>query len=126
MLCFCACSRGHAEAEIVHVVSLVNLIATPSQYDGKWVAVQGFLDVREDEAVVFLTKHDWAYSNAANAVWLRKGGISDERWRSADGKWITVRGLFDEEEGFGSFTGTIVEVDRLEVPLPAEHDLGSQ
>lgn len=120
--CFSFPCFGDDDEVIVHVVSLVNLIATPSAYNGKWVSIQGVVEVSSrGEPAVFLTADDATYGNLANAICLSKEGVPDDRWHSASGRWFGIRGMFDGDDRChaGLFAGTIREIDRLEALAPS-------
>lgn len=115
-LCSCSLTSASEDDSVVHVTSLVNLIATPSEYDDTWVSVQGVVSVRPEGQAVFLSADDAAYGNLSNGVWLVKGSFSDDALRSLDGQWVGIRGIFDEDARghAGLFAGTIREIDRLD------------
>jgi hypothetical protein len=113
--------RDTTKGEEVHVVSLINLIATPAQYDGRWVSVQGVVEVSSDgEPALFLTVDDAAYGNVPNAICIATDGSPDGRWPVEGGEWVGIRGVFDSSNRchFGLFAGTIRDIDRFE-PLTA-------
>jgi hypothetical protein len=55
-------------------VSLVQLIATPSMFEGRRVIVQGFCRQGFEERSLYLHREDAEFLNLANAVWLETTG----------------------------------------------------
>jgi len=51
-------------------VSLINLIATPEQYDGKLVRVIGVGEVKFESNGLYFSKDDYKKVITKNAVWL--------------------------------------------------------
>ena len=122
-----ACSSKDNE-EIVHVVSMVSLIANPSQYHGQWVSVQGVVELSSGgEPAVFLSFAHAAHGDVSSGICLSKLGVADELWQLADGEWAGIRGVFDADDRChaGLYAGTIREIDRLEA-LPPNSEVAVQ
>src|SRR5262245_34650610 len=92
-------------------LSLVQLIATPERYDGKFVRVWGYVRLEHEGSAVYLHKEDFERSLSRNGLWLtgpEQGEVSD--------CYALVEGRFDARNKghLGLWSGAIDRVSRLE------------
>ena len=105
-------------------VSLIQLIATPEDFNGKKVRVSGFLHVKFEDSVLYLSKDHADHIMGRNGLWIDYSQNIDtfpediEDIIYFDGKAVTLEGIFifEDEMGHGHFglnSGMISETDRI-------------
>lgn len=104
----------------VKKVSLINLIATPESYHGKWVRVEGVCNFEFEGNALYLTKDDLRHCICKNAVWLEPDmealNLSDGTLAlKFNGRFVLVEGVFDKNHHghMGLFSGAIKNVTRI-------------
>jgi hypothetical protein len=104
--------------EIQHV-SLINLIATPERYHGKWVGVVGIANFEFEGDALYLSPSDYNFVTK-NAVWLSINEAVlkvDESTLARDfnGLYVLVEGIYDmNNHGHGGlFSGAITNITRI-------------
>jgi hypothetical protein len=110
-------SSGHLA---VQDVSLINLIATPEKYDGKWVRVEGVCSFEFEGNALFLSREDRKYGFTKNAIWAAYETLGAEPYDLAfmakfNGRHVLVEGRFDAHHGghLGLFSGALTNVNRI-------------
>ena len=101
----------------LHRVSLIRVIANPSEYDGEHIRVVGYLAGAgfDNAPGVFVSECDGRNGILSNAVDLT---VSDSTIRGMFGKYVIVSGLYHAPPPHGDFNGYIDHI--LEVkPLNA-------
>lgn len=95
-------------------VSLVQLIANPNEYDGKFVRVIGFVSVEFEGTAVYLHQEDFKYDITQNAIWLE---MDFERNKKLNQRYVLIEGTFDADHNGhkGLFSGSIKDIKRLQV-----------
>jgi hypothetical protein len=95
-------------------VSLVQLIANPQEYDGKFVRVIGFVSVEHEGTAVYLHQEDYKYDITENAVWL---DIDFQRNKKFDQRYALIEGTFDAKHSGHKrlFSGSLKDVKRLQL-----------
>lgn len=105
----------------IEYVSLINLIATPEKYNGKWVRVIGAAKFEFEGNGLFLSKSDYDYKVVnKNAVWLSPDTEAlkvDESTlaKEFNGLHVLVEGIYDMNDNgqMGSYSGAITTVTRI-------------
>jgi len=77
------------------VVSMIQLIAHPEEYDGMVVRVQGFYSCRYEESRLYLSQDDRKYYNSSNSLWISDKGADKFVGTKYHGKYIEIVGTFD-------------------------------
>ena len=97
-------------------VSLVQLIANPSEFHRKVVRVIGFCRLEFEGNALYLHREDFERGIAKNAVWLRLGWPVPESRRPLSDEYVLVEATFDAEAKghMGSFSGELVDITRME------------
>lgn len=105
---------GWACAQAVDV-SLVSLIATPKEFDGKHVRVIGYVRLEFEGDSIYLHKEDSQRRIAKNGLWLDIDGRADQKAR-VNNRYAIVEGVFsmDEKGHFGMWSGSIKNINRLD------------
>jgi hypothetical protein len=115
----CACSRytpSYGEARRGwgcqdEYVSLINLVATPERYDGKYVSVLGYVSLEFEGSAIYLDREDMRRCLTKNAIWLNvELGTNiprEELYRRFHGKCCLVEGRFNAQDKghLGLFSG---------------------
>jgi hypothetical protein len=97
-------------------VSLVQLIANPSEFHRMAVRVVGFCRLEFEGNTLYLHREDFDRGIAKNAVWLRVGWPVPESRRPLSDEYVLVEATFDAE-GKGhmrSFSGELIDITRME------------
>ena len=97
-------------------VSIVQLIATPTAFDGKLVRVIGFIHLEFEGNELYLHKEDDTHSIYINGIWV---DLPRERMRasmSLNLSYVAITGTFDStHRGHnGSTSGTITKIQNIE------------
>jgi hypothetical protein len=66
-------SRGGPKAPYGEKVSMIQLIANPEKYDGKLIAVVGYLQLKFEDNELFLHEEDYKHYITKNAIWVSVG-----------------------------------------------------
>jgi hypothetical protein len=103
-------------------VSLIQLIARPSDYDGRAVRVIGFARLEFEGQGLFLHREDDTQYLATNAVWVDVE-LRPE-FTALNGRYVIVEGVFEAKNmgHSGAFRGALHHVSRYD-PWPSRADL---
>jgi hypothetical protein len=90
-------------------VSVVALLADPSQYDGQRLQVEGFLNLQFEGNALYLDKAEFEADLSRNAVWIDLPRGFDKRL------YATVDGVFvaSGRGHLGAYSGTITDIGRI-------------
>lgn len=99
----------------VPYVSLIQLIANPEKFHGKYVRVVGFVNLEFEGDAIYLHEDDYKYGLTKNGLWLTLSGEQDIR--KFDRKYVLVQGTFNaKDQGHGDlFSGAVENIKRFEV-----------
>ena len=99
-------TRSRSDDRRLHRVSLIRVIANPSEYDGEHIRVVGYLAGAgpDDAPGVFVSESDGRNGILSNAVDLTVG---DSTIRGMFGKYVIVSGLYHAPPPQGDFNGYI-------------------
>ena len=105
--------NGSTNAQQPTSASLVQLIANPTAYDGKFVRVIGFASVKFEGTAVYLHQDDYKYHITKNGLWL---AIDSEQQQKFDQRYVLIEGTFDAESfgHRGLYSGAIRDIKRLQ------------
>jgi hypothetical protein len=101
-------------------VSLIQLIATPTTFDGKRISLVGYVVLEADHNAVYLSESDARYGIARNALWLDVPAVGEDDRVRLHEKYVLIEGRFNarrrgHRELFG---GTIEQIGRFEPVEP--------
>jgi hypothetical protein len=103
----------------IQYVSLINLIATPEKYHGKWVGVVGIANFEFEGDALYLSQSDYRFVTK-NAVWLspNKAVLKVDESTLAkefNGLYVLVEGIYDMNDHghMGLFSGAITNITRI-------------
>lgn len=117
-LCLVACAlAGAALAQQPADVSMVQLIANPSAFNGKLIRVTGFLRLEFEGNELYLHKDDYIHSVYKNGLWLELSRDESAKNMRLDQNYVTVIGVFDSrDQGHnGLASGAIVKIQHIEL-----------
>jgi hypothetical protein len=107
-------SRGLTRDDLLPV-SLIQLIATPEQYDGHVVRVIGFVHIEFEGNAIYLHREDYQHNIIANALWLdHPECMTGVKGKPLVSGYALVEGTFNaKNRGHMSlFSGAIEKIDR--------------
>src|SRR5262249_1764153 len=64
-------------------VSLLQLIATPADFDGKYVRVHGFVRIEHEGTAIYLHREDAEHMLTKNGLWLAASDVASEGSKEA-------------------------------------------
>jgi hypothetical protein len=104
-------SQVGANAELTDV-SIVQLIATPAVWEGKYVRVRGYCRVAFEETGLYLHREDSDILNTRNGIWL---DIDPAAHKQLNDKYAFVVGRFTSRSRghLGAWSGTVRDVQKL-------------
>jgi hypothetical protein len=93
-------------------VSLVELIANPSTYDGLRVRVIGWVNLEFEGDAIYLHREDYTHALTKNGLWVSFG--RDVPRPACSGGYALIEGRFDARHTghMGLWSGAIVDIDR--------------
>jgi len=107
---------GYTSAEEPQLVSIIQLIATPEKFDGKRVAVMGYLRLEFEGNAIYIHKEDYERRIVKNGVWVSPLKGICEKPRSLNLKYVLLEGRFDANNNghMGLNSGSIVDITRCQ------------
>jgi hypothetical protein len=100
-------------------VSLVELIANGTRFDGKIVRVDGVIHLEFEASALYLSKEHWRHRVTKNSIWITPDyarlRASSKELAKFNGRYAVVEGRFNSKNGghFGMFSGAIENVTRV-------------
>jgi hypothetical protein len=118
-LLFCLSYPLTAVEPSPQMVSIIQLIANPKDYDGKVVMITGFLTLEFEETVIYLHRDDSELGNIVNGVWVEVTDDFRKRRSEINNKYVSLVGRFDfrDKEGFGIRSASIGKISSIEVRM---------
>ena len=116
-----AFTRGGRAAEMAEDVSMVQLIATPEKFDGKFVRVFGFLNLEFEGDALYLHREDLVQSLVRNGVWVHRTEAMERDRKKLNRHYVLIEGIFDaQDHGHMALCGgAIKDITRIETWPPA-------
>ena len=95
-------------------VSIIQLIASPKEYDGKIVRVVGFMHLQFEGNAIYLHKEDYDRSLHKNGLWLEATGAMRTDMLKMNDCFVVIEGEFSSKEQghFAMWSGTIFDITR--------------
>ncbi len=98
-------------------VSIIQLVATPEKYHGKFVRVIGFVRLEFEGNAIYLHHEDLKYGLTKNGLWL---SVTDQIRKDRDkytDKYVLVEGTFNSQNHghMGLNSGAIENIKRFQV-----------
>lgn len=97
-------------------VSLVSLIATPREFDGKQVRVIGFARLEFEGNAIYLHREDYLQGITKNGLWLDVERVPKKSAASANNRYVIAEGVFSmtDKGHLGMWSGSIQKVTRMD------------
>src|ERR1019366_417898 len=99
-------------------VSLLQLIATPDTFDGKYVRVIGFVCIEHEGTGIYLHREDSEHGLTKNGIWLVVAETAVEGSKEAQVKdrYALIEGRFAaKKKGHrGMWSGSIEDITRMQ------------
>jgi len=104
-------------AEMAEDVSMVQLIATPERFDGKFVRVFGFLNLAFEGDSLYLHSEDLAKGLLRNGVWVDRTEAMTRDEKQLSGHYVLIEAIFDAQHHghMGLFGGALKNITRIEI-----------
>jgi hypothetical protein len=115
---------AQAPNEPLHI-SLVQLIANPEKFDGKLVAVAGFLRLEMEGDALYLSRDDFLNGVTKNAIWIDLTPELVKSRQQLNNRYVLLMGTFDASGHghLGLFSGRMMNVSRAAVrPTRTENE----
>ena len=105
------------------IVSLVQLLSSPEKYDGKHIAVMGFLTIGQENNVLYLGKNDYDNALLPNSVWIELSDGMIKNRNELTMKYVRVVGVFHQGHSGRSrvFVGGISGISDCSVLSDPDH-----
>jgi hypothetical protein len=118
------------EYDMILDVSIIQLIANPTEYHGKKIAIKGVGNLGFEDTAVYLCIDNWYHLATKNAIWINMNWevaddelwyyinnkrISEEDAQKYNGKYVRIKGTFDMYDvgHRGLFSGGIYDITRF-------------
>ena len=97
-------------------VSLISLIATPKEFDGKQVRVKGFARLEFEGTAIYVHREDYLQGITKNGLWLDVEFNSKKSGPSTNNRYVIVEGVFSMKNRghFGLWSGSILSITRMD------------
>ena len=111
LLCFGTKAFGSPQAENV---SIIQLIANPKEYDGKFVRLIGYVNLQFEGDAIFLHKEDCKRGITANGLWLNVDEEVLKHRKRYHHKYMLIEGTFDAKDRghMGMWPGAVGKITR--------------
>jgi hypothetical protein len=95
-------------------VSMIQLLATPEKFDGKFVRTYGFLRLEFEGKALYLHKEDYTNALTKNSVWVDVPETGE--YLSLNMHYVLVEGVFNAKSHghLGLFGGTLEKISRVQ------------
>jgi hypothetical protein len=95
-------------------ISMVQLLASPDKYDGKYVRVSGYMHLEPQANAIYLHREDVEHHLLKNGVWVAAAeGVSLEACQDA---YVIIEGLFRARNSDNAryWSGAVTRVTRCQ------------
>jgi hypothetical protein len=106
-------------AEVAQGVSIVQLLASPEKFDGKFVRVFGFLRLEFEGDALYLHREDYTQGLTRNGVWVDRTEIVERAAKKLNMHYVLIEARFDAKNHghMGLWGGALRETTRI-IPWP--------
>jgi hypothetical protein len=117
-----AFAPGGRAAGMAEDVSMVQLIATPEKFDGKFVRVNGFLNLGFEGDSLYLHREDFVQGLVRNGIWVVRTEAMERDEKKLNSHYVLIEGIFDAQHHghMDMFGGALKNVTRVETWPPAK------
>lgn len=75
-------------------VSMIDLLANKLKYDGKFVAVSGYISIRFEDNALYFDENAYLHLFTENAIWIDYDDAAQENFEKANQRYGYIWGLF--------------------------------
>src|SRR5450755_4390302 len=95
-------------------VGMIQLLATPQKFDGKFIRVDGFLRLEFEGKALYLHKEDYVNGLYRNSVWVDL--LEDKEHMRLNMHYVLIEGVFNAKNHghMGLFGGSIEKITRAQ------------
>ncbi len=114
-------STGSSFENDITGVSIIQLIANPEKFNGKYVRLIGFVRLEFEGDAIYLHKEDYERGLTKNGLWLEiTGDCCGDNTQGFDQKYCLVQGTFNAENRghMDLFSGSIENIKRIKTWPP--------
>ena len=103
-------------ASTVTDVSMIALLASPQQYEGRLVRTSGFLCIEFEGDALYLHKEDYRYGLTKNSFRLRLSKLQREQFKNLSSHYVLIEGTVyaNGPETTDIWSGALGMISRLE------------
>jgi hypothetical protein len=96
----------------LYSVSLIELIANPTQFDGKRVRIIGFLRLEFEGTAIYLSREDFENGITKNGLWVS----TDQLDNTLSNRYVLLEGTFNASNPGhrGLWSGAIEKITRVQ------------
>jgi len=112
MLFFLLITTNLFAAEAGELVSIIELVSNPQNFDGRKVTIVGFLNLEFEGNAIYLHKNDYEYSIYKNGIWC---DIDVAKYSKFNKKHVWLEGTFNTKSKghMGLWSGSIEKITRV-------------
>jgi hypothetical protein len=85
-------------AKIAEDVSIVQLLATPEKFNGKFVRVFGFLSLEFEGDALYLHREDYVQGLTKNGMWVDRTGEMERNAKKLNMHYVLIEATFDADD----------------------------
>jgi hypothetical protein len=106
-------AAGSPKQDAIHV-SIIRLIASPKEFDGMIVRVEGFMHLQFEGDAIYLHKEDYDRTLTKNGLWLGATGAMRNEMLKMNDCYVLIEGEFSSGDHghMGLWSGAILDVSR--------------
>ncbi len=95
-------------------VSIVQLLANPKEYDGKFVRLIGYVALEFEGTAIFLHKEDCDHALMANGLWLDVDEAVLKKRKEYHHKYVLIEGTFNAKNKghLGAWPAAVEKISR--------------
>jgi hypothetical protein len=107
-------AAGPANQDAMHV-SIIRLIATPKEFEGKIVRVEGFMHLQFEGNAIYFHKEDFERTLTKNGLWLDTSGAMRHELQKLNDRYVLIEGVFSSKgQGhMGLWSGEVSDITRV-------------
>lgn len=100
------------EPPSIGLISIVQLLAEPQQFNGRRVQVIGFVHLEFEGTAIYLSSEDYEHGIDKNGLWLSMSKADLEVYREINNSYAVVEGTFnaDLKGHVGMWSGSIEKI----------------
>ena len=112
----------------LRTVSIVQLLSLPEKFDGKRIAVLGYLTIGQENNHLYLGRADYDNALLPNSIWVDVSDDMVKRRNELNMKYVRMVGVFhvDQEGRGGPTTGRLDQITDCVIISDPDHPLSEK